>query len=555
MGFFTRLFFICFLVASTCYVSAQTVGLFHNDQTSFNGLTLFSSYAGDTTYLIDNCGRLVHEWQSAEPTARTPVHLLPNGNLVRSAKSHSTIFPGGGSGAFEMLDWNSSVIWSYDVTDTMQSAHHDYKVMPNGNILAVLWEVRTAAEFIAHGGNPANSSPTLWPDKIMELTPIGTDTVQVIWEWKAWDHMIQDFDATKSNYGVVADHPELMDINVLPTVAGSWLHTNSIDYNPALDQILIGLRNISEFWIIDHSTSTAQAATHSGGNSGMGGDILYRWGNPANYDRGTAADQKLFQQHDAQWIKPGFPNAGKILVFNNGLGRPQGAYSSVEIIKPPLSANNYALSAGLPFGPASSDWIYPSTLNSNFYSATMGGATVQPNGNILICEGNSGEFTEVDSTGIEVWKYVSPVTTTGILTQGSTGNNGVFKFYRYPPEYPAFTGHMLVPGLPIEVNPLPNSCMLYPTAIPNVSADNRDRFTMYPNPARDQVTVNIDAYTYGTWELRVYSMSGKVLKSETFSANKGSNQFSFAVNELAAGTYMVQANSGKAKFQVLLTIQ
>lgn len=58
---------------------------------------------------------------------------------------------------------------------------------------------------------------------------------------------------------------------------------NGIDYNPVLDQIALSTHNLNEWYIIDHSTTTAEAATSSGGNSGKGGDLLYRWGNPAAY--------------------------------------------------------------------------------------------------------------------------------------------------------------------------------------------------------------------------------------------------------------------------------
>ncbi|MGC8644373.1 MAG: hypothetical protein ACP5XB_31305, partial [Isosphaeraceae bacterium] len=59
-----------------------------------------------------------------------------------------------------------------------------------------------------------------------------------------------------------------------------------------LDQILLSVHSFSEIWIIDHGTTTAEAATHKGGRSGKGGDLLYRWGNPQAYRAGTAADQQ-----------------------------------------------------------------------------------------------------------------------------------------------------------------------------------------------------------------------------------------------------------------------
>ena len=54
-------------------------------------------------------------------------------------------------------------------------------------------------------------------------------------------------------------------------------------------------------------------AADPGGNSGKGGDLLYRWGNPEVYRAGTPADRQLFAQHDAQWIDDGLPGAGHIL--------------------------------------------------------------------------------------------------------------------------------------------------------------------------------------------------------------------------------------------------
>ena len=109
-------------------------------------------------------------------------------------------------------------------------------------------------------------------------------------------------------------------------------------FNAELDQIMISVRSFGEFWIIDHATTTAEAAGHKGGRRGEGGDLLYRWGNPISYRAGTKADQRLFGQHDAQWIPRGYLGAGHVLIFNNGNERPAGNYSSVDEIVLPVDA-------------------------------------------------------------------------------------------------------------------------------------------------------------------------------------------------------------------------
>jgi len=63
----------------------------------------------------------------------------------------------------------------------------------------------------------------------------------------------------------VADHPELIDINFGGRHA-DWNHLNSIDYNEEFDQILLSSHNQNEIWVIDHSTTTEEAAGHTGGD-------------------------------------------------------------------------------------------------------------------------------------------------------------------------------------------------------------------------------------------------------------------------------------------------
>jgi len=211
-------------------------------------------------------------------------------------------------------------------------------------------------------------------------------------------HLIQDYSATKNNYGNVAAHPEL----ICPGADGSkipsfWNHMNAIYYHPKLDQIILSVRGNSEAWVIDHSTTRAEAAGHSGGKNGKGGDLLYRWGNPIMYRAGTKSDQKLYQQHDVQWIEEGLPGAGDILAFNNGLGRN---YSTVDEFTPPVDGNgNYSLTAGKALVPPISTGRTKATPPASLYAEAISGAQRLPNGNTLICDGTHGTFTEVTSDG------------------------------------------------------------------------------------------------------------------------------------------------------------
>jgi hypothetical protein len=259
----------------------------------------------------------------------------------------------------------------------------------------------------------------------------------------------------------VADHPELINVNGWvennSAIMPFWNHMNSIAYHPDLDQIILSVRGSSEFWVIDHGTTTAQAAAHTGGRRGKGGDLLYRWGNPVNYGRATAASQMLFDQHDAQWIEPGCPGAGNILIFNNGLGRN---YSTVDELVPPLGADGlYSIAAGQPYGPSALTWSYRATPPTSLFSEAISGAQRLPNGNTLLCDGVHGVLTEVSATGETVWRYVCPVVQTGPLTQGQTPGlddrghqyNAVFKVRRYPLDHPGLVGKDLTPQGPVEL--------------------------------------------------------------------------------------------------------
>lgn len=437
---------------------AQTVGLFVNEEEAFEGYTLFGPHQSDSVFLLSNDGLVVHEWATGEEP-RLMGYLLENGHLLRAV----------GGRRIQEFDWDGNLIWDYQPDPAYVRRHHDIEPMPNGNVLIIGHDVRTAAEAIAAGRDPLTVVTEIQPDMIVELRPIPPDDAEIVWEWRSWDHMIQDFDVTKTGFGVVADHPELIDINFgdPPTPDHPDIHhSNGIDYNAELDQIVLSVRMFSEFWVIDHSTTIAEAAGHSGGNSGKGGDLIYRWGNPEAYGRGTPADRRLFFQHDASWIPAGRPGAGNITVYNNGTGRPGGDFSSADEIVPPVDQNGiYSILPGAPFEPDQPVWSYISSPPTDFYSAFISGLERQPNGNTLICEGTSGHLFEVTSQGDVVWDYLNPVYTAGHATQGDPAPplNNVFKVRRYAADYPGLAGRDLTPGDPLELFtaplPVPNSSL------------------------------------------------------------------------------------------------
>jgi hypothetical protein len=513
----------------------QTIGLFSNLPGAYNGYTLFNPIASDTTYLINNCGERVHTWHS-QYRPNLSCYLLENGLLARTG-----LQPGaGGFAGVELLDWNSNVVWSYSVSTSVGAPHHDIAVLPNGNILMVVSDSRTQAEVIQAGSNTGLG--IISSEQLIEVSP---DLVNgggtIVWTWKVWDHLIQDAGITFPNYGVISAHPERINVNFGGHATADWLHINAVAYNARFDQVMLSVHNFSELWVIDHSTTSAQAAGSTGGTYGKGGDLLYRWGNPQAYNQGTAADQKLFQQHNTHWIPDALPDAGKILVFNNKAGTPVGQnYSSVNIISPPVDTTGHYAYGGGAYGPAVFDWTYTAPVPTDFFSNNISGAQRLPNGNTLICEGTPGNFFELDTAGTIVWHYVNPVNNMGPRPQGTAiTNSSVFRCTRYPASYPAFNGHTLTPQGYLESGSL-FSCTTYPTGA--VDAESPPpAMQLFPQPAADAVTVVLPVHTSGTVDVTLYTLTGEQVLQRAFSVHNG--HLELDVRSLDNGLYVFRVES------------
>ena len=455
--------------------SKTRLGVYVNDPRASPGYTLVFPLRSTRTNLIDLEGRVVRTWQS-KYTAGQDAYLLENGHLLRAAKlgENEAFFAGAGAGGrVQEFTWDGKLVWDFKFHNEKQTQHHAITRMPNGNVMLIVWERKTAKESIEAGVKPELAGGTeILVDSLAEVQPAGKTGGKVVWEWHLWDHLIQDHDKTKANYGDVAAHPELVDVNFgrspLPTfdtlarfvdggpkpgapktgdsqpsgldklkgigyVGASggkkfvgfipdWTHVNAVAYNPKLDQLMLTCREFSEIWVIDHSTTRAEAAGHTGGKSGRGGDLLYRWGNPRAHRAGQAADQRLFAPHDGHWIPDGVPGAGHVLVFNNGGGRADGHYSSVDEIVPPVDGpGRYACQAGTAFRPDKPVWSYTAEEKKDFFAPLMSGAQRLANGNTLICTGLNGTIFEVTPEKEVVWRYVPPAEARQVARPGAPG--------------------------------------------------------------------------------------------------------------------------------------
>jgi len=414
---------------STCLFSLNSyaqLGMIHYSEDVSDGYILFKDPGGfgELTQftLMNNCGQVINQWDG-DIDYFGHAKLLPSGNLLFTR--NNTIFE---------KNWDNEIVNEVDLISFDIQLDYETIKLENGNYLCVGRKEKDLDEFAEIGYTIDIGYPFV-SDVVIE---VDSTSGEILWQWDISEHTIQDRDPSLDNYGVISEHPELLNVSSISSY--DWAQDesfmiNGFDYNPELEQVLISVRKMSEVIIIDRTTTTEEAAGHTGGQYGKGGDVLFRWGNPLNYDSGTFAERKLYFQHNPKWITRG-PHEGKISMFNNGLDRVFTGpfFSEAPVVDTQVDEmGNYMLDSNNQYASGEASFYYrPFDVNEYFYSGYLSGVEHMANGNAYFTIGEGSELIELNMQGKIVWQFNIPFP--GFRTE------------KYPSDYPAFANRDLTPG-------------------------------------------------------------------------------------------------------------
>ncbi len=321
--------------------------IIHDPQKAFPG---YSFYIADhTAYLIDMNGEPIHVWRNSEfPIDHS--ELLPDGHIIASAGE-----------MLAKLDVEARIVWALE-----PGAHHEFSIAGNGDIYLLAKKEEAIPEV-----HPQKLSVV---DYVTIVSPAGikkreTSIAKMLLEsrYRYLMPSLGHLPLRKAAYGRVLDVFHSNYIEVFDGAAASESHLF------AKGNILISVRNLNAIAIAD----------------GESHEILWLWG-PSNL---------TFQHY------PRLLENGRILVFNNGLGKSQ----VIEI--DPLTMMT--------------TWRYAPL--EGFHSPTKGSNERLPNGNTLIAESDKGYALEITRDHETVWKFANPI----VDEEGV--RSGIVKIERFSP--------------------------------------------------------------------------------------------------------------------------
>ncbi len=518
-----RLLVAVTILATTKFSYCQSVGTTKLSEKALSKFTLVNPVNATDCYLIDNCGFIVKKWDS-DYRPGLAAYLDSKGNLYRAGRIGSNTFRAGGlGGSIEKFRWNGAKEWEYILADKLYHLHHDFYIMNDGKLMLVAWELISFQELVEKGRTDFPQNGQFYSEKILLIDP--ENNFNEVWSWRAIDHIIQYTSDTIDNYGLASENPRKLDINLNKGLTNNyldWLHINSVDVNEKDSLIMLSCNGIEELIVIEFSKNQSISNNSFGGRFGFGGDLLFRWGNYANFSDDTLTVKRFFSQHDVSWLSA--QDFSTISVFNNGRRKENENYSTVDIISFEESLSDWINNmASSELQNRNFEWSYNEDRSQNLYSKRMSSAQWFE-GNWIICSSDNGRIIEVDSNNSILWEYINPVGVNQIFNPDETPfGNVLFAAYVYDEDYFDSELELMISEDKIELGN--EDCIDVISSMPNE----------IEGPKIDIINSHIFFSAYLSLRLNVYDMSGK----EIMRSQEIENGFCLNLSAFPIGLYAV----------------
>lgn len=125
-----------------------------------------------------------------------------------------------------------------------------------------------------------------------------------------------------------------------------------------------------------------------------------------------------------------------------------------------------------------------------------------------------------------------------IATQTATGNSNSISRYQYTHTQRADGNNYYR----LRMNDRDGRFTYSPVVRINTAA-SQTQLLAFPNPVKDQLTLNIQSVREGQLRLSLYSMDGKMILSRSVALVKGNNIFSWDLQSLPAGRYFIASDN------------
>lgn len=241
---------------------------------------LYAPRYSEETVLLDAKGNEAHVWTSGAPGVQS-ARLNADGSILRLAKVPSVPQTFASAriegGRLQRFSWDGRLLWDFPAATDDFIAYGDAITLPNGNVLTAVLEFKSREECEKAGRDPSLlTEQGMFVPGLMEFRPKDKHAGFIEWKWSLWDHLYQSRHPALANYQASGRKAGRADLGLLPNAKGpKWLIPKEIDYLPGEDLILVNMAGSGELWVIDHGTTTAEAAGETDGRRNGVGSLAH----------------------------------------------------------------------------------------------------------------------------------------------------------------------------------------------------------------------------------------------------------------------------------------